>query len=367
MKKRVEKDISFLIIFSIFFIIFCMFLIKATSIPSIGGDNDTWGTVLNAYLQTEHNSSGGHTNITATDIITKNPATNVRAFGAIGNGVTDDTTAIQTAMDFAEAQGGGVLFFPRGTYIITSTITWKNGVSLIGGQSGFLVPGRYPEIKWEGAENGTMLLAEQINDTWQMTDVERLVFRGKGPGFINPGTIIEFKDRIDYAVSFWKCQFSNSNGDAILFQQGAANFHMYDFRADNIGGFLIHVNASYNGTDMYTLDKFTYDNGAVADLADGLIFLDGANAPNGAIKRISVTNTRIEVNSNLSGDNNTLILLNVNPSISDYVQYNVVFSNVIMASATGTENFSMIRSYPPSDQFIVTGTNVQLGSKDIII
>jgi hypothetical protein len=41
------------------------------------------------------------------------------AFGAAGDGVTDDTTAIQAAVDAVTA---GVLYFPRGVYLVTSTI-----------------------------------------------------------------------------------------------------------------------------------------------------------------------------------------------------------------------------------------------------
>ena len=31
-----------------------------TALPTVGGDNNNWGTVLNAYLQTEHSSTGTH-------------------------------------------------------------------------------------------------------------------------------------------------------------------------------------------------------------------------------------------------------------------------------------------------------------------
>jgi hypothetical protein len=47
-------------------------------------------------------------------------AVNVRDFGAKGDGVTDDTTAVQRAIDALSAAGGGVLLFPRGTYSVTS-------------------------------------------------------------------------------------------------------------------------------------------------------------------------------------------------------------------------------------------------------
>ncbi|PWT95925.1 MAG: hypothetical protein C5B53_10600 [Candidatus Melainabacteria bacterium] len=62
------------------------------------------------------------------------PMVNVRDFGATGNGVTDDTAAIQNAINAAHASGEGV-FFPAGTYLHTNVIT-ANGVSLVGAGGG---------------------------------------------------------------------------------------------------------------------------------------------------------------------------------------------------------------------------------------
>jgi hypothetical protein len=58
---------------------------------------------------------------------------NVKASGAKGDGVTDDTTAIQTALTDAAAVGG-VCFFPNGTYMISSPLS-VNGPVSIGGES----------------------------------------------------------------------------------------------------------------------------------------------------------------------------------------------------------------------------------------
>lgn len=57
---------------------------------------------------------------------------NVRNYSAVGDGVADDTTAIQNAIN-ALPSGGGVVFFPHGIYLITAPLTiQKHGVNLTG-------------------------------------------------------------------------------------------------------------------------------------------------------------------------------------------------------------------------------------------
>lgn len=47
----------------------------------------------------------------------------VKSFGAAGNGSTDDTSAIQAAIDACQAAGGGVVYFPPGTYVLNTGLT----------------------------------------------------------------------------------------------------------------------------------------------------------------------------------------------------------------------------------------------------
>src|SRR5690349_15266640 len=45
---------------------------------------------------------------------------NVRNFGAVGDGTTVDTPAVNRAIDAAAAAGGGTVYFPAGTYLCYS-------------------------------------------------------------------------------------------------------------------------------------------------------------------------------------------------------------------------------------------------------
>jgi len=56
----------------------------------------------------------------------------VRDFGARGDGRTDDTAAVQKALDAAGRQGGGVVYAPRGNYLFAGHLTVPSAVTLAG-------------------------------------------------------------------------------------------------------------------------------------------------------------------------------------------------------------------------------------------
>ena len=57
---------------------------------------------------------------------------NVRVFGALGDGRTDDTAAFQKALDAAEKAGGGVVYAPVGNYFFAGNLNVPNAVTLAG-------------------------------------------------------------------------------------------------------------------------------------------------------------------------------------------------------------------------------------------
>jgi hypothetical protein len=50
----------------------------------------------------------------------------VKEFGAVGDGITNDTTFIANAVSFINAQGGGSLYFPPGTYMVDDIALCSN-------------------------------------------------------------------------------------------------------------------------------------------------------------------------------------------------------------------------------------------------
>jgi hypothetical protein len=99
-------------------------------LPTPGGDSGAWGQVLNSFLEVGHNADGSLKNVVYQgDLIL-----NVKNYGAVGDNATDDTAAIQATINALPAAGGAV-YFPAGTYKITSALTLRNSLTLKGDDS----------------------------------------------------------------------------------------------------------------------------------------------------------------------------------------------------------------------------------------
>ena len=64
----------------------------------------------------------------------------VKDFGATGDGATDDTAAIQRAIDAVNTAGGGTVLIPPGYYVVSSTLNTYSFVNIIGSGTRYLYP-----------------------------------------------------------------------------------------------------------------------------------------------------------------------------------------------------------------------------------
>lgn len=105
---------------------------------------------------TLHQATGGLTYVASSDLH-EYDLNNVKVrFGAKGDGVSDDTAKIQAAITAACSSGGsGFVYFPAGTYKITSPLTFPTG----GGNFG--TAGSVRGARLFGASAGATILAFQ--------------------------------------------------------------------------------------------------------------------------------------------------------------------------------------------------------------
>ena len=81
----------------------------------------------------------------------------ITSFGAVGDGKTPNTQAIQTLIDKVSRDGGGVVVVPSGTFL-TGALFFKQGVGLFiekdGALKGSIEQSDYPQVqtRWEGIE-----------------------------------------------------------------------------------------------------------------------------------------------------------------------------------------------------------------------
>lgn len=130
---------------------------------------------------------------------------NVKDFGAVGDGVTDDHEAMQAAIDAAsQGLGGGKLYFPEGTYLVKKMVQLKsnidirlhddativNGINFQGRSSIVFMTGPFinggDKIFWEPTENisftgGTIDMNGALNE--EGTKPKNLPFINSSGGF----------------------------------------------------------------------------------------------------------------------------------------------------------------------------------------
>jgi hypothetical protein len=129
----------------------------------------------------------GYTLVSKSGIYTPigiSPVYNVKNFGAKGDGSTDDTTAIQSVLNLVGGRSNtgqisvSAIYFPSGTYKITSTLTLigpsngQRGIKIFGDTVGFSEGAT--TIQWHGSAGGTLFQSQGICNS----SIEGLVFDG---------------------------------------------------------------------------------------------------------------------------------------------------------------------------------------------
>lgn len=107
------------------------FLLFLAFIFAVPGDPQQAGVGGRLRAHSHKNAAeGGQLNWV--NAIIQKPFIDVREYGVTGDGVTDDTVAIQAVFDALNIAGGGCAYFPDGTYLVTAMLTVYANTSIKG-------------------------------------------------------------------------------------------------------------------------------------------------------------------------------------------------------------------------------------------
>jgi pectate lyase-like protein len=163
---------------------------------------------------------------------------NAKAFGAKGDNVNDDTSAIQSAINAAQDRGGGLVFFPPGRYKTTATLRISVGeLGLVGaGGSSVIAPvGNFDTFVYQSLKPATEIYRNRLSDLV----IEE---RGKTGGRLLVGEYVaQFISERLVGVDGWSGMSFNNFGGVSLFHvrltgyRGGAGAH-YVRLTGGVGG-----------------------------------------------------------------------------------------------------------------------------------
>lgn len=151
----------------------------------------------------------------------------VKAYGAAGDGTTDDTAAIQSAVDAAHTAGGGEVWFPAGTYKLVT-----NPIKLYSGTTPTIVAYSNIFLRGAGADGTTGTIIKQTT-----TGVDVI----KGLNDVANGAQSVGMRIVDLCVAWGTGTLTNSGNGIYLAQQAASGPAYYqcsiiNVRANNFQG-----------------------------------------------------------------------------------------------------------------------------------
>ena len=218
---------------------------------------------------------------------------NVKDFGAVGDGVTDDTTAIQAALTVGK---GKAVFFPSGKYIVTPQ---RKVVD---------TRGTTPETRWmcvdifDGTSvfgSGEIVFVQDSSHLINGSAVVTLVFRLLGSDVSIDGLTFTSDFRLDRDVyeDFSRCLYFGSSVDPEMDSTGI--YKNLSFNNLTFNGFFygIAVQYSYDEAEHGHISGITLDNCRAYGLNRRLSGPYTFSAPGddaGAIRNVTLSNCYAE-------------------------------------------------------------------------
>jgi hypothetical protein len=262
-----------------------------------------------------------------------------RWFGVVPDGVTDNATALQAAINSIVAYVGGIVFIPPNT-AIGSTVIVQNKFGIVirssNGQGfGFVGPSFIPTLKWIGAAGGKMIrIINALNVTmryilisgeevagyglyfegntsgWGVSNYDHVVITGCTKNAVHKTKAAGAGNLNDYGRNHWKrCTFKQTHEATGVPMDDALYVYNYDSGVQ----------------DVFDHCEWIYKSAFGADVVDSYAFWVEAGTPrvhindsytiafNGIfVNKNGLANPKFQITQHYSEDKNFLSLSNSN-------------------------------------------------------
>lgn len=281
-------------------------------------------------------------------------AVSVTDFGAVGNGVANDTAAIQAAIDT-----GKIVIFPAGTYLFQSDIALKSNTRLVG-QPGAVIY-RNTDVRFVGV---TPTLTEITATADFLYGSTLITLNSASYAAVSVGQYLWFKDRTSANVNYITDFVDLRNSDVALLT--SADEWVYQVQCakivEKLTGNAVRINAAAHVDFPFTGAGKIYSvsNVVVEDVViEGLTFRNGTGlsgaSPEGAfinvqyIYNLSIQNCKFDLKgytggiyaqfgqvniSNNEFDSPAQLAVFLREAITDSVVTNNVFRNQTTGDAS---------------------------------
>ena len=158
----------------------------------------------------------------------------VKDFGAVGDGVADDTAAIQAALNSATGKGL-TIYVPQGTYKITTSLTWPQSwpVRLIGDGVEATI------INYTGASSAINMFSSGASTVFVKSSIENLRLDGNGTTSVNGVNI-----RQAYSIALRNVRIRNFGVGVRIEQSWSILLDFVHFDANSQVGLELHNEAN---------------------------------------------------------------------------------------------------------------------------
>lgn len=253
-----------------------------------------WGNVLAAIDSANIGGGGGGVVLDSLGYF------NVKKYGAVGNGSTDDRVAIQAAVNAAFAAGGGTVYFPKGIYSTGTGFTQQKG-QIVVPYSSFAASTDNPTIRFLGEA-----MTPQVFNPLEAGGSNRL------PS--NKGVIIQS----------WIP--AGTTGSVISsLGEGGSTWNVMNFTRFEMENITVRLNAR-NGSGAAAGTKDTAINGFALSMMELDHVTVGVNSPDDSLAQPASTSVGIITPSNsnwVKNDFNDIWVIGVNKAIIAYEHANM--------------------------------------------